>query len=166
VESATVAAQPASQDAIAVLTADHRQLEHWFSEFQSTKSLLREEELAYEICAAIRIHMELDQEIFYPAVLEATHQEYRHEQAMGEHDAMRDLITEIERTGPTEDMFFAKVHVLCEMFSQHVNQEEKSRGVFFEACHSTLDLDMLGGSIVKRKSQLLRAGVFYVDVET
>jgi hypothetical protein len=146
-------------NAIAVLTADHRQVQEWFMEFQCTHSLMREEMLALDICSAIRVHAEIDEEIFYPAFLEATHEEYKHHQAMEEHQAMRDLIDEIERAGPTEDMFFAKVHVLCEMFTHHVKEEEKSRGIFFEVQQSPLDLDALGDSIQARKSQLMNSPV-------
>jgi hemerythrin superfamily protein len=142
-------------NAIAVLTADHRQVQEWFAEFQSTNSLMREETLALDICNAIRMHAEIDEEIFYPAFLEATHEEYKHHQAMEEHQAMRELIDEIERAGPTEDVFFAKVHVLCDMFTHHVKEEEKSRGIFFEVQQSPLDLDALGHSIQARKSQLM-----------
>jgi hemerythrin superfamily protein len=146
-------------NAIAVLTADHRQVQAWFAEFQCTNSLMREEALALDICNAIRMHAEIDEEIFYPAFLEATHEEYKHHQAMEERQAMRDLIGEIERAGPTEDVFFAKVHVLCDMFTQHVKEEEKSRGIFFEVQQSPLDLEALGHSIQARKSQLMNASL-------
>jgi hemerythrin superfamily protein len=148
---------PEVADAIALLTADHRRVQQWFNEFQSNDSLLGEQNLAQEICNAIRVHADIDEQVFYPAFLKATHEEYKHQQAMREHEAMRDLIAEIEHAGPTEDMFFAKVHVLCDMFSQHVRQEEKARGIFFEAQHSALDLAALGHSIQARKSQLLAA---------
>jgi hypothetical protein len=144
-------------DAIAVLTADHRQVQDRFTEFQTTNSMMREEALAFEICDAIRIHAEIDEQIFYPAYLEATHEDYKHHEAMQEHRAMRDLMGEIEHAGPTEDMFFAKVHVLCEMFMHHVREEEKARGIFFEAQHSPLDLGALGSTIQARKSQLMEA---------
>jgi hypothetical protein len=149
-----------SSNAITVLTADHRQVQQWFTEFQSTGSLVREESLALDICRAIRVHAEIDEDIFYPAFLEATHEQYKHQEAMREHEAMRDLIGEIERAGPTEDMFFAKVHVLCEMFTHHVKEEEKQRGIFFTAQHSALDLEALGSSIQARKSQLVEANSF------
>jgi hemerythrin superfamily protein len=146
-----------TENAIAVLKADHRQVQEWFTEFQSTNSLMREEALALDICDAIRLHAEIDEQIFYPAFLAATHEEYKHQEAMQEHQAMRELIDEIEHAGPTEDMFFAKVHVLCEMFTRHVKEEEKARGIFFEAQHSPLDLDALGSTIQARKSQLMNA---------
>jgi hypothetical protein len=145
-------------DAIAVLKADHRQVQERFAEFQSTNSLMREEALAFEICDAIRMHAEIDENIFYPAFLEATHERYKHQEAMQDHQAMRDLMNEIDHAGPTEDMFFAKVHVLCEMFAHHVKEEEKVRGIFFEAQNSRLDLHALGSSIQARKSQLMQAG--------
>jgi hypothetical protein len=147
----------ASPDAIAVLTADHRQVQQWFSEFQSTNSLPQEEALALDICNAIRVHAEIDEQIFYPAFLEATREQYKHQEAMREHEAMRSLINEIEHAGSTEDMFFAKVHVLCDLFTHHVKEEEKAHGIFFDAQHSALDLNALGGTIQARKSELLEA---------
>jgi hypothetical protein len=158
-EAAASASAGRSPDAIAVLTADHRQVQQWFTEFQSTNSLPREETLALDICNAIRVHADIDEEIFYPAFLEATREQYKHQEAMREHEAMRDLIKEIEHAGPTEDMFFAKVHVLCDLFTHHVAEEEKARGIFFDAQHSALDLDALGGTIQARKSELLEADV-------
>lgn len=56
-----------STDAAALLMADHRRGERRFLEFQMTTSMRREEEFAMEICDAIRIHADLDEQIFHPA---------------------------------------------------------------------------------------------------
>ena len=41
-------------DAIALLKADHRQVEQWFEQFEKTRDDDRKLELATKICAALR----------------------------------------------------------------------------------------------------------------
>src|SRR5262245_18600813 len=43
-------------DAIALLKADHREVEGWFSQFEKTKSEAKQAELARKICSALKVH--------------------------------------------------------------------------------------------------------------
>jgi len=52
-------ASPASQDAIALLKADHRQVEEWFEQFESTRSDDRKKKLAGQICQALEVHTQI-----------------------------------------------------------------------------------------------------------
>jgi hypothetical protein len=144
-------------DAIAELSADHRQLEQWFDEFLSTSNMWREWQLAQQICKTIRVHVALGRTLFYPAFEKATGDEIHARELMTEDEAIDALIEEIERAGPTEEAFFAKIYVLYEMFKHHILQEEKARGVFSLARDSTLDLEGLGAQLEARKLQLRRA---------
>ena len=56
-------------DAIALLKADHREVEGWFEQFESSRSQSRQEELARKICQALKVHTQIEHEIFYPALL-------------------------------------------------------------------------------------------------
>ncbi len=105
-----------STDAIALLMADHRRVERHFLEFQMTTSMRREEELAMQICDAIRIHADLDEQIFYPAYLQATRDRYHYQFALAQHAQIKALIDEIEKLALTEESVFAKLHLLCELF--------------------------------------------------
>src|ERR1700722_10194082 len=73
------------QDAIALLKADHRQVEKWFEQFESTRSDERKQKLAQQCCQALKVHTEIEEEIFYPAFLEATEEEDIHHEAEIEH---------------------------------------------------------------------------------
>ena len=57
-------------DAIALLKADHRQVATWFKQYEHTRSADRKQALATRICSALKIHTEIEEEIFYPAFLE------------------------------------------------------------------------------------------------
>ncbi len=143
-----------STDAVALLMADHRRVERRFLEFQMTTSMRREEELAMEICDAIRIHADLDGEIFYPAYLQATRDRYHYQFALAQHAEIKDLIDEIERLALTEEAsFFAKLHLLYELFEQHVRMEEKTRGIFSRAQESPMDLEAVGAAWELRQAE-------------
>lgn len=147
--------RPAADDAIALLKSDHRQVEKWFEEFLSARAQSRKKDLAGKICQALKVHTEIEHEIFYPAFLEATGEEDIHHEAEVEHEGAKQLIAEIERTGPQDGYFDARVKVLSEMIEHHVNEEEKRDGMFAKARQSEMDLQGLGRQLASRKAQLM-----------
>ncbi len=145
------------QDAIALLKADHRQVEEWFSQFEKTNSSSRKQDLAQKICAALKAHTEIEEEIFYPAFLEAPEEKDIHHEAEVEHNGAKKLIAEIERAGPNDDYFDARVTVLSEMIKHHVKEEEKRDGMFAKARQADMDLVALGEQLAARKAEVMGA---------
>ncbi len=143
-----------SRDAIALLKADHRQVEDWFAQFEKARDDHRKQSLADKICNALKVHATIEEEIFYPAFLEATDDTDMHHEAEVEHDGARKLIAEIEASSPDDDYFDAKVTVLREMIKHHVKEEEQAGGMFAEARKSDMDLEELGAQLAARKSEL------------
>jgi hemerythrin superfamily protein len=143
-----------AKDAIALLKADHRQVEQWFGQFEKARDDQRKLELATSICSALKIHAMIEEEIFYPAFFEATQEEDIHHEAIVEHDGAKKLIAEIEASGPDDDFYDAKVTVLSEMIKHHVKEEEQPGGMFAEARKSDMDLAALGEQLAARKAEL------------
>ena len=141
-------------DAIAMLKADHRQVEGWFEEFEAAGSHSRKQELVNQICEALRVHTTLEEEMFYPAFYEATEEEELHHEALVEHDGAKYLIGKIEASGPGNELFVAQVKVLSEMIKHHVNEEEKRDGMFAKARESEMDLEAIGHRLQARKAEL------------
>lgn len=146
---------PRAQDAIGLLKADHRQVEQWFGEFESARSDSRKQTLATNICKALKVHTQIEEEIFYPAFLEATEEEDIHHEAEVEHAGAKNLIAQIEASDPGDEYFDAKVTVLSEMIKHHVKEEEKSDGMFAKARQNGMDLKGLGEQLATRKAQLM-----------
>ncbi len=151
----SAAGRSRQQDAIALLKADHREVEQLFEQFQSTRSDSRKQSLAQQVCQALKVHTQIEAEIFYPAFLEATEEKDIHHEAEVEHDGAKKLIAEIEASGPDDDYYDAKVTVLSEMIKHHVNEEEKRDGMFAKARGSRMDLKALGERLAQRKSELM-----------
>ena len=116
--------RPASKDAIALLKADHRQVEEWFEQFEKARNDDRKLDLATKICNALTVHMAIEEELFYPAFLEATQDKDLHHEAEVEHNGAKKLIAEIDASGPDDDYYDAKLKVLSEMIKHHVKEEE------------------------------------------
>lgn len=151
-KSKRASARPA--DAIALLKADHREVEGWFEQFEKSRSDDKKAMLAQRICNALTVHTSVEEEIFYPAFLEATGDKDIHHEAEVEHDGAKKLIAQIQASGPQDDYFDAKVKVLSEMIKHHVKEEEQRGGMFAEAKASDMDLKALGEQMLARKTEL------------
>jgi len=143
-----------SQDAIALLKADHRKVEELFEQFEKAKGEGRKQKLALEICTELTIHTILEEEIFYPA-LEGKVDEDLLKESFVEHDAAKVMIAEIEAGEPSDEFYDAKVKVLSEEIEHHVEEEEKPKeGLFAQARAADVDLDALGAQMIMRKERL------------
>jgi len=156
--SSSKSANSKPKDAIALLKADHRQVEQWFEEFCKSRSDQKKADLAKRICEALTIHTTIEEEIFYPAFIEATDEKDLHHEAEVEHAGAKTLIAQIEKSGPQDDYFDAKVTVLSEMIKHHVKEEEQRDGMFAKARASDMDLEALGERMQERQAELQKQG--------
>jgi len=146
----------ANQDAIALLKADHREVEDLFTRFEKASGEGRKQERAHEICRRLTVHATIEEEIFYPACEGKVEDELLKE-AYVEHDAAKVLIADIEAGGPSDEYYDAKVKVLKEEIEHHVEEEEKRlEGLFSQARKAGLDMDSLGEQLAARKAELLK----------
>ena len=144
-----------TQDAIALLKADHRAVSALFEKFEGAKGDGAKEKIAKQICLELTVHAQIEEEIFYPAC-EGKIEDDLLKEAYVEHDGAKVLIAEIEAGGPDDDYFEAKVKVLSEQIEHHVEEEEKRmEGMFAQARHAGLDMDALGEQLRARKNALI-----------
>jgi hemerythrin superfamily protein len=147
-------AETKSQDAIALLKADHRAVEELFAKFEKASGDGRKQELAEEICLELSVHAQIEEEIFYPAC-EGKVEEDLLKESYVEHDAAKVLIAEIMEGGPNDEFYDSKVKVLSEEIEHHVEEEEKRmEGLFAQARKAGLDMDALGEQLAARKQEL------------
>lgn len=151
--TASVAKRP--QDAIALLKADHKEVNAMFKAFDKTDTDLEKQRLATQICAALTVHAQIEEEIFYPAAYDALDADGDDllDEAQVEHQSAKALIAEIESMQVGEPLFDAKVKVLGEYIAHHVEEEE---GELFTECRDAgIDLKELGAQLAARKLELM-----------
>ena len=147
-----------AKDACELLDSDHQKVERLFSEYDAATDSPTKSRLAQTICMELIVHATIEEEIFYPAFLDATEDKDLHHEAEIEHDGAKQLIAKIEAAGPDDDYFDSMVSVLSEMIKHHVKEEEQAGGMFAEARKSDMDLDALGEQLATRKSELEQSG--------
>jgi len=145
-----------AQDAIAMLTADHKKVKKLFADFDKLKEAGSDEDKASivdQICNELKIHTELEEEIFYPAVRKAIDDGDLMDEALVEHAGAKDLIAQLEDASPEDDLYDAKVTVLGEQIDHHVKEEEGD--MFPKAKKAKVDTEALGATMLKRKITLM-----------
>jgi hemerythrin superfamily protein len=144
------------QDAIAMLMADHKKVKKLFSDFDKLKEEGSDEDksaIVEQICNALKIHAEVEEEIFYPAVRKAIDDADLMDEALVEHAGAKELIAQLEDASPEDDLYDAKVTVLGEQIDHHVKEEEGQ--MFPKAKKAKVDTEALGASMLKRKMALM-----------
>jgi hemerythrin superfamily protein len=151
--SAPAKAKPAPKDAIALLKADHEAVSQLFAEYEKTRSVANKKALVAEICTALSVHAQIEEEIFYPAVKAALKDKLLVPEATVEHAGVKDLIAQVEGVEPDGEMYDAKVKVLSEYVKHHVKEEQNE--MFPKVKSSSLDMVELGARMAARKDELL-----------
>lgn len=148
---AAAAERPA--DAIKLLKADHKEVKGWFKQYEELDKAADKQALANRICAALTVHAQIEEEIFYPAARAAIDDDGLFDEAEVEHGSAKQLIAEIRAMKVGDRLFDAKVIVLGEYIDHHVQEEEEE--MFPEARDSDLDLKALGVQLAARKAELM-----------
>jgi hypothetical protein len=140
--------------AIRLLKSDHREVEGWFDEYEQLEDQADKLKLFQQIALALKVHTQIEEEIFYPAERGEVEDDLLDE-AYVEHDGAKKLIAEIEAMQPSEDFYDAKVKVLGEYIKHHVKEEEQPGGMFAQAKRGEDDLNAMGERLKQRKQELM-----------
>jgi hemerythrin superfamily protein len=140
-------------DAIGLLKADHRAVEKLFAQYGKARGGGRKAAIADQIVMALKVHTQIEEEIFYPVSREFLEDDAIVDEAVVEHASAKDLMAQIEATTPDDDLFDAKVTVLQEMIEHHVGEEEKE--YFPQVQKTKMDLDAIGARMKARKDELM-----------
>ena len=152
------AAAEKHQDALQLLMAEHREVKAMFQAYDKLAEAGGKGDermlLASQICVALTVHTQMEEEILYPAAREVlTHDEDIVDEAYVEHAGAKSLIAQIKTMTSDQPLFDAKVHVLGEYIDHHVKEEESE---FFPKLRKTaLDLDAMGDRMAARKKALM-----------
>jgi hemerythrin superfamily protein len=151
--TSTSAAEP---NVIDLLEADHKKVKKLFKDFEKLAKQGDDEgkiEVARQICDELTIHAQVEEEIFYPAAHEALKEHELVDEAIVEHATAKDLIAQIQSMDGSEELYDAKVKVLCEYIEHHVQEEE---GEIFPKARKAkqLDLEEMAAEITARKEAL------------
>jgi len=146
------------KDAIALLKKDHETVRGLLSKLETAaeRGGDRAMQLAAQVEREVKIHSQIEEEIFYPAFRDAAQKKSDKQlffEAKEEHHVVDLVMPEIEEPGSTEE-FAAKAKVLKELIEHHADEEEKE---MFPKARKLFDRDELrdlGERLEQRKMEL------------
>ncbi|MBE7941637.1 MULTISPECIES: hemerythrin domain-containing protein [Ramlibacter] len=141
----------AQQDACTLLDQDHKEAEQMFQSYRSERDDSRKLALTERLCNALRVHIQIENEIFYPAFQQATRDNKLVDESRHEHDEALSMIDTLERAGRPDDATMQKLEAAIK---DHVEDERTK--MFPEARASqSMDLVGLAQQLQARKSELM-----------
>lgn len=152
----SVAKTASHEDAISLLTDDHKKVKKLFKSYEQCSKkddVDGKLEIAHQIFAELTIHTMIEEEIFYPAAREAIKDDDMLNEAKVEHDTAKDLIAQLEEMDGEDPFYDAKMTVLSEYIDHHVKEEEDE--MFPKAKKAKMDLEGLGVQMLERKEELM-----------
>ncbi|MEV4508831.1 hemerythrin domain-containing protein [Dactylosporangium sp. NPDC049525] len=117
-----------STDAIVVLKEDHKNVKRLFKEFQAAEDgpAQAKERIVKQILSELTVHTYLENEVMYPEVRRLLPDlEDDILESYEEHHVADVLCMELAAMTPDDERFNAKVTVLIETVTHHIDEEEK-----------------------------------------
>ena len=138
-----------AQDAVALLEADHQRVEALFRDFKSASGdSAAKFAIAQVICSELALHAMVEEEIFYPAFVQATGEEQLVGHARQEHQELKELIAKV----PQAESLDGAIEVIMRRTLEHV--EEERRDIFAKAKASGMELATVGRRIETRRAEV------------
>jgi iron-sulfur cluster repair protein YtfE (RIC family) len=139
-------------DATVLLDEDHNEVIRMFEQYKSAKDQARQKVLARQICQELLVHMQIEEEIFYPAYIKATGDQENLKDGLEEHQEARELIAKLEEA-PTDAKLMLELE---DGILHHVNDEREK---MFPKARKTQGMDLLGlaQQLQQRKEELMAA---------
>ena len=139
----------AQQDATMLLDADHNEVIRMFEQYKAAHDARRQQALASEIRQSLLVHMQIEDEIFYPAFQQATGDQELLKDAQREHAEAREMLRKIDGDRQNAKLMLE----LEDAILHHVNDEREK---MFPKARATkaMDLMQLADRLEARKAEL------------
>jgi hemerythrin-like domain-containing protein len=151
------AKKAAAPDAIKLLKTDHEKVRTLLGQFENATGA-RREKLRVQIDRELKVHTQIEEEIFYPAYREAARKkddQKLYYEAIEEHHVV-DLVLPEMNEGENNEELKAKAKVLKELVEHHADEEEKDMFPRAKKLLSKEELRALGEQMELRKATLMK----------
>ena len=135
-----------------MIRMDHAHVLTTFHQYEADASPRVKKGLVDQVCVALEIHAQLEEEIFYPALRAVAETDFVRK-SVPEHDEMRRLVNQLRRLEPADAGYDETFYQLMNNVMHHVADEET---LLLPAAERVLadQLGDLGARMTKRRLQL------------
>jgi hemerythrin superfamily protein len=130
------------QDAISLLTADHRTVEQLFADYErGLQGPEAKRQVVDQITRELSVHAAIEEAYFYPEVKKALGEGNELvDESLHEHQEVKETLTALQDMDPTDAAYDQKVAALIADVRHHVEEEE---GEMFPKLRSALSAEQL-----------------------
>lgn len=140
-----------------LLDDDHNRVLQLFNDYEnvkSTASTAEKHRIAREICRELKIHATIEEEIYYPRVIEKADIDDRVEAAKEDHDRVAEMIKDIEGASTEDEHFDELIAALDIEVREHISEE---RNNLFDAAEVMgINTAEIARRLYNRKQELMR----------
>jgi hemerythrin-like domain-containing protein len=152
------------KDAIALLKQDHQEAKEMLEELSEMgeRAAKRRMEMVSEIALALKAHMQIEEQIFYPAFKEAAakkEDQKLYYEAVEEHYAADVVLQDVLKADASALSFGGKVKVLKELVEHHIEEEEKTMFPHARKVMSKEELQELGVEMADMRASIINGGL-------
>jgi hemerythrin superfamily protein len=142
-------------DITKMIRLDHTHVLAAFRRFRSRLSQTRKKAVVENVCLALEVHAQLEEEIFYPAMREIAAAGEILDKSVPEHEEMRTLIRSLRAMDPLDALYDETFRKLMRAVLHHVADEETVLLPLAEELMPN-ELGHLGRIMTRRRIELLR----------
>jgi hemerythrin superfamily protein len=143
-------------DAVELLTRDQAVITQLFQDYERLLPLqgaaARKAEIVAQLCLVLTVHSQVEEDIFYPAVLDACGPKAFTKQILLDHVGAQELVARLVKMKPGDTDYDATVAVLHAYVAPHMVNEREC--VYPKARSGGVDMFGLGQQIHQRQKEL------------
>jgi hemerythrin HHE cation binding domain-containing protein len=146
-------------DALKLLEEDHKEFKKMMGELEETteRALKTREKLSAKFREELRLHEQIEEEIFYPALIARFKDDDIVLEGYEEHHAADVLMDELEDVPFADERWGAKFKVIKENIEHHIEEEEGPMWKQVKKSFKPAELEELGARMEERKKALATA---------
>ncbi|MEX3936648.1 hemerythrin domain-containing protein [Paraburkholderia phymatum] len=148
-----------------LIRLDHSHVVAAFHRYRINSAWWRKRAVVNNVCTALEIHAQLEEEVFYPALARVAPDNNVLKQSHAGHDAMREIIGKLRSMGPENAAYDGLFMQLMRETLHHVADEEAALLPIAERSLKH-ELRALGAEITRRRMALLREKPLEIAVTT
>lgn len=146
-------------DAITLLKTDHKKVRLLLETLDKTDAANRRTKLLGQIETELKVHAQIEEEIFYPAFKRKAEESEELEmyfEAKEEHGLLDIMLPKAKQSNPSSEEFAARAKVLKDLVVHHAKEEEREMFKMAKKLFEKDELKSLGAEMQRRKRELMR----------
>lgn len=155
-----------SPSILSMIRLDHTHVMSTFHQYMLSSSPGKKRAIVDNICLAVSMHAQLEEELFYPEMRKVSHDEAVLDKSVPEHNEMRQIMDRLKGADPASKGYDQAVMALMREILHHVADEETTLLPEAEKYISEERLAELGAEWTKRRVRMAKPYAGEIAINT